>query len=78
MKLALVREGIILKELDTERLVCSVGVDIEAKIADEISQLFLLKKKTKRNEVLEILQKYSNIYTKSIVRALKQESVSIH
>lgn len=78
MKLALVRGNVILKELDTERLVCSVGVDIETRIADEISQLFLLKKKTKRNEVLEILQRYSDIYTKAVVKALKQESVSIH
>ena len=78
MKLAFVREGVILKELDAKQIVHSVRANIEAEIADDISQLFLLKRKTRRVEVLEILKRYNSVYTKSVLKALKQKSVSIH
>ncbi|MBE9592709.1 MAG: hypothetical protein IMF19_04445 [Proteobacteria bacterium] len=77
MKLVFIKDGVVLKELNLEQIAYSVRSDVEKKIATEISELFMFKKEARGKQILEILERYTDIYTKELLKKLKEESVKI-
>lgn len=77
MKLVFIKDDVVLKELNLGQIASSVRSNIERKIAVEISELFLFRKEARSKQILEILERYTDIYTKELLKKLKEESVKI-
>lgn len=77
MRLVFIKDGVVLKELNLGQIASSIRSGIEKKIATEISELFMFRKETRSKQILEILERYTDVYTKDLLKKLKEESVRI-